>query len=678
MNSESNVMKSAPFGSWQSPITASLITSTGVSLSQPCLAGERLYWLEGRPLEAGRYAIVGAPLATLDSELSTTHEVFPSSFNARTRVHEYGGGSYWADESSVYFTNFADQRLYRVEAGGAPEPITPEPEQTAALRYADGRVVPEKVWPGGPWMICVRERHVAEREPVNELVALPTDGSQAPTVIASGHDFYAAPRLSPNGRALAFITWDHPRMPWDGTTLWVAALTEDGTISTPEAIAGGESESVIQPSWSPEGVLHFLSDRSGFWNLYTARPADAAAAPDGTYEIAPVMPIEAELGGPQWAFGPSSYAFLSRGRIACAYARTDDVARLGIINPGDGEGAATLERAPLPYSVWHGLTSDGDEQLFFVAASPTEAAALICYDLAEGSHQVLKRSLTLDIDDAYLSLPQPIEFPTDGDRSAYALYYAPASRDFQGPSDERPPLIVMSHGGPTAATSGGLNLAIQFWTSRGFAVVDVNYSGSSGYGRAYRERLRGQWGVADTADCIAASRYLADSGQVDGARMAIRGGSAGGYTTLCALVFHDVFAAGASYYGVADLEGLAKETHKFESRYLDGLIGPYPERADLYRERSPVHFLDRLSCPVIILQGLEDKVVPPSQADAMVAALDAKQLPYAYVPFPGEQHGFRKAENIQRALESELSFYAQIFGFEPAGEITPVAVTHLS
>jgi dipeptidyl aminopeptidase/acylaminoacyl peptidase len=648
----------APYGSWKSPITAPVITATGVGLSELWVSGDDVYWRESRPLEKGRGVVVRASMRAPDD--ARTEEVTPAGHDVRTRVHEYGGMSYLVHDGTVFFSSFRDQRLQRQEPGQAPRPITPEPEIAAGLRYADGRATSD-----GRLIVCVRERHVADREPYNEIVAIPADGDGAARIIAGGHDFYAAPRISPDGTRLAWLCWDHPCMPWDGTELWVGTLHADGSVSGEERIAGGPTESILQPEWAPDGTLYFISDRTGWWNLYRARGRA------GAWAIEPLAPMEAEIGAPLWGLGLSRYVFLDQGRIACIYTR-DGVDWLGILAPGTAE----VRPLDLPYTAFGSLCSDGAHGLACVAASATEAAAVVTIDADTGSHRVLKRGLDLAIDPGYLTAPEHVEFPTAGDRAAYALVYMPANRDFTGLEGERPPLIVMSHGGPTAATSSALSPRIQFWTSRGFAVADVNYGGSSGYGRAYRERLNGQWGIVDTADCVAVARHLAEIGRVDGKRMAIRGGSAGGYTTLCALVFHDVFAVGASYYGVADLEALARETHKFESRYLDGLVGPYPARADVYRERSPVHFLDRLSCPVILFQGLEDRVVPPSQAEAMIAALDEKKLPYAYLPFAGEEHGFRKAENIQRSIEAELYFYARCFGFEPADAIEPVPIAH--
>jgi dipeptidyl aminopeptidase/acylaminoacyl peptidase len=645
--------EAAPYGAWRSPITAASIAAGGVALSSAAISDGDVYWLEGKPLEAGRVVLVRL------APDGTRQELTPSPMSVRTRVHEYGGGAYAVHGNAVFFSNFADQRLYRQDARSAPAPITPEPSVPSGTRFADACLTED-----GHLLICVRERHESEGpEATNELVALPADGSGEASVIASGHDFYASPRISPDGRRLAWLTWDHPRMPWDGSEVWLADLVGDGSISNARRVAGGADESIFQPEWSPSGELHFVSDRSGWWNLYRVHGETTE----------PLAPMEAEFGAPQWVFGMSTYAFLDDGRIACIVSQ-DGLDRLAFVQAGH-----PIQNADLPYTAFsRGLSSSGDT-LVFIAASPTEAAAVIRLNTSTGEREVLRRGLEHDVDPAFVSRPRPIAFPSEGGHAtAYALYYPPTNREYVGPPGERPPLIVESHGGPTSMTQAQLNLDIQFWTSRGFGVVDVNYGGSSGFGRAYRQRLTGRWGITDTQDCISAARYLAQQGEVDGRRLAIRGGSAGGYTTLCALVFHDDFAAGASYYGVADCEALATDTHKFESRYLDRLIGPYPEAKEVYRERSPIHFADRLSCPVILFQGLEDRVVPPSQAEQMVEALRANHLPFAYLAFEGEQHGFRKAETIQRALEAELYFYSRVFRFPLAEPIEPVEIENLA
>ncbi|MEX0761124.1 MAG: S9 family peptidase [Dehalococcoidia bacterium] len=639
----------APYGSWKSPITTDLITRGGVRLGEVRVDGDDLYWLEGRAAEAGRNVIVRR---AGDGSVS---DVTPEGFNVRTRVHEYGGGAYAVHNGVVFFSNWDDQRIYRRDPNGDIAPITPEPSIPAGDRYADGRIAP-----GGRFMVCVRERHFEDREAQNEIIAVPTDGGSEPRVIVTGHDFYSFPRISPDGTRIAWTAWNHPNMPWDGTELWQARLAQDGTVSEAEQVTGGMTESIFQPEWSPDGTLHFISDKTGWWNLYRL---------DGDGERG-LCSIDAESGEPQWVFGQSTYCFLPDGRIVLKLTQHGED-RLTLLDP----------RLEVITGIQVGYTAIGslgsrDNTVYMTAASSTEPPAVV--ELAEsGATKIVRRSLDADVDATYISEPTAIDFPTSDDGVAHALYYAPVNPDFVAPEGELPPLIVISHGGPTGATSSSLSLGAQFWTSRGFAVVDVNYRGSTGYGRAYREMLKGRWGVVDTDDCINAAKHLVANGAADGERLAIRGGSAGGYTTLCALTFHDVFAAGASYYGVADAERLATDTHKFESRYLDGLIGPYPEKRDLYRQRSPIDYADRLSCPLIIFQGLEDKIVPPSQAEAMVEALRSKGLLFAYVPFEGEQHGFRRAENIRRSLEAELYFYGRIFGFQPADEIEPVEIENL-
>ncbi|MFN4261492.1 MAG: S9 family peptidase [Gemmataceae bacterium] len=632
----------APYGSWKSPITSDVIVAGTVGLEQVVLDGADIYWIEGRPTEGGRCVIVRR---TPDGQ---TADVNPPPFNARTRVHEYGGGSYTVAEGVVYFSNFADQRLYRQKPGEPPRPITPD----APLRYADGVVDRQR-----GRIVCVREDHTG-KEVVNAVVSLDLHGQEPERILASGNDFYSTPRLSPDGAKLAWLTWNHPNMPWDGTELWIADVNADGSLGQHQRVAGGENESIFQPEWSPENVLHFVSDRSGWWNLYRWQ--------DGvTTEL---YPQQAEFGRPQWVFGIPTYAFMAPRQILCSYT-AKGVWQLALLDTATGK----TEAITTPYADLTGIRANG-EYAVFVGGAPTEATAIVKLNPATRTTDVLRRSSTIQLDPGYVSVPQAIEFPTDGGLTAHAFYYPPTNRDFTAPAGEKPPLLVRSHGGPTSATNSSLKADIQFWTSRGFAVVDVNYGGSTGYGRAYRERLNDRWGIVDMNDCVNAARYLVDQGLADGQRQAIRGGSAGGYTTLCALTFTDCFQAGASYYGVSDLEGLATETHKFESRYLDRLVGPYPARKEVYEARSPIHFTDKLSCPVILFQGMEDKVVLPNQAEMMVEALKAKGLPVAYIPFEGEQHGFRKAENIKKAFDSELFFYSRIFRFEPADQIETVRI----
>ena len=633
----------APYGSWDSPITAEMLTASAVGLSQVEHDRGVTYWIESRPLEGGRSVVVSR---SADGE---TRDVTPAGMDSRSRAHEYGGGAYGVAGGVIVSCNFEDQRVYRLD-GQEPVAITPEPEIAAGDRYADFAF-------HGDVVIAARERHNEDAEPTNTLVAFPADGSAAPKVIASGHDFFASPRVSRDGSRLAWLAWDHPNMPWDGTELWVGALDADGSVSEPERVAGGIDESIFQPEWSPDGELHFVSDRTGWWNLYRIRDGE-----DGD-----IYPAEAEFGLPQWVFAMRWYRFGADGRIVCVYTR-GGYEGLAILDHG------TLTSLEIDRDTIGASLAIGSSEVFLIGGSHAEPMGLVRVDLVTGKSETLRSSQSIDVDRGFLSKPETIEFPTSDDATAHAFYYPPTNPNFGGPDDELPPLLVVSHGGPTSAATGELSLSHQFWTSRGFALVDVNYRGSTGYGRAYREALNGNWGVADTADCIAAARYLAAGGHVDGERMAIRGGSAGGYTTLCALTVHDVFAAGASYFGVGDLIALAEMTHKFESRYLDSMVGPYPENEDLYRLRSPLNHTEELSCPVILLQGLDDRVVPPSQADDMAAALDAKGVPYAYIAFEGEGHGFRKARNIKAAAEAELSFYGQVFEFTPAGEIPQVQI----
>jgi dipeptidyl aminopeptidase/acylaminoacyl peptidase len=635
----------APYGSWRSPIGPRVVAEAGRRLAAPQLAGDgAVWWGEGRPAEGGRVTLMRRPAGGEPEAVTSV------GTNVRTRVHEYGGGAWTliADDL-VLFVDFADQRLYRQRLGEEPVAITPEPESPAGLRYADMRLVPD-----GRTVVCVREVH-GEGEAENQIVALALDGSGAPAVLASGRDFYSFPRVSPDGRWLAWTCWDHPNMPWDGTELWVAPLNDTADA---RLVAGGPEESVFQPEWDAEGRLHFVSDRDGWWNLYR----DEA----GTIER--LTAEQAELAHPQWLFGGSTYAFLADGSIAFVRCERGEE-RLFVLDPG----AERPRDLGLPYTSFGfpSLSARGTA-VAFAAASPAAETAIVTCDVANGELEEVRGASDQPIDPAYVSIPRAIEFPTTGGETAHGFYYPPANPGFEGPDGELPPLIVQSHGGPTSHATPALEREFLFWTSRGIGVVDVNYRGSSGYGRPYRQRLRGGWGVIDTDDCIAAARYLAATGEADGKRLAIRGGSAGGYATLCALVFHDDFATGASYYGVADTETLAQDTHKFESRYLDGLIGPYPEQKELYYERSPIHFVERLRAPVILFQGLEDEVVPPSQAETMVAALKKNGVPHAYLAFEGESHGFRRSETEIRCLEAELYFYGRILGFEPADELEPL------
>jgi dipeptidyl aminopeptidase/acylaminoacyl peptidase len=641
-----------PFGTWPSPITAQVAASQGLRLAAPVVDGTDIYWLEARPAEGGRNVVVRH---AADGVLQ---EVTPAGFNVRTRVHEYGGGSYVVDRGTLFFSNFADQRVYRLDrpspgAASTPVAITPEGRwhfADAVVDAARGR------------LICVREDHTVEgRECTNALVSVAIDGSSAGRVLAEGFDFYSTPRLSPDGARLAWICWRHPNMPWDGSELWLADVAADGSLTNARRVAGSDTESIYQPGWSPEGELLFVSDRDDRWRLHSLEGP-----------VAPAPPADAEVGRPQWILGTSSWAFTSATRLVVSYTR-EGRWFLGCADLDSGvfrELAPGIE--PGPY-----LTPNGRE-VVFVAGSATAFDAIVALDVESGAARTLRTVPGTLVDEGFLSVPEPVWFPTANGQQAHLFYYPPRNRECAAAPGEQPPLVVISHGGPIASADSTLDYGIQFWTSRGFAVADVNYGGSTGFGREYRQRLNGQWGIVDVVDCIRATEFLVREGKADPARLIIRGGSAGGFTTLAALTgYPDVFKAGASYFGVSDLEALMQDSHKFEARCLDILVGPYPETKVLYEERSPIHHVDRLVCPLILLQGLEDKVVPPNQSEMMADALRRKGRPVAYITFAGEQHGFRKAENIIRSLEAELYFYGAVFGFQPADRIEPVAIENL-
>ena len=592
----------APYGTWRSPITADLITGRRVAVLSPRIDGDDVYWIENRPEEAGRSVVVRRAAD------GTIGDAIPAGFNARTRVHEYGGGAYTVRDGVLIFANFYDTRLYRVDGVGEPYPITPE----GALRYADVIFDPDRAR-----LIAVREDHSGEGEAVNTIVALDPDGDESGgMILASGADFYSNPRLCPDGRRLSWLQWNHPNMPWDGSELWVGEIGEDGTLVSSELITGGPQESIFQPEWAPDGTHYFVSDRTGWWNLYR-RSGDVDEA---------VAPMEAEFGLPQWVFGMATYAFLDPRTILATYTR-DGIWHLAIIDTASGE----LTPIETPFTeLDEPFAADGTAVL--TAGSPTLPTAVVRYDPVSGTFETLKRSLDDEIDPGYLSIPEPVEFPTENGLTAHGFLYRPANQDFAAPEGELPPLLVQSHGGPTGATSTALNLPIQFWTSRGFAVLDVNYGGSTGYGRPYRQRLNDTWGIVDVDDHVNGAKFLIERGLVDPDRTAIRGWSASGYTTLAALTFADQFQAGVSHFGISDLETMTTDTHKFESRYLDGLIGPYPEGKDIYMERSPIHHLEGFTEPLILFQGSEDTVVPPDQAEKMYEAMAARGLPRTSPP----------------------------------------------
>ena len=649
-----------PYGTWPSPISAHVVAAQGLRLGSVAVAGDEVYWIEGRPNEGGRNRLVcrrpGGEIV----------DVTPPDINVRTRVHEYGGGAYVVANGEVFFSNFSDQRIYRIKATGSADsrerdagPVTPPGNWFYADATFDSR---------RRRLICVREDHTAaDREPTTTLVSIPVNGPETSgDIVASGYDFYSTPRLSPDGTRLTWLAWRHPNMPWDGTELWTADVNGDGTLSGAGCVAGGPSESIYQPGWSPGGELYFVSDRDGWWKLY--RLGDAAMHP-----VVRDTPPDAEFGRPQWVFGTATWAFADASRLVVSYTRagrwflaTVDVPTGALTPVADG-----LEP--------HDFLTATNTHAVLVGGWATRADAVVRVDLGSGAIETLRSSSTLTLDPGDISLPESIEFADEAGQRTHAFYYAPRHATLTAPPDERPPLIVISHGGPTTAANATLDLKVQYWTSRGFAVVDVNYGGSSGFGRPYRQRLNGQWGIVDVRDVVQAAQFMVLRRLADPRRLIVRGGSAGGYTTLAALTFHpEAFTAGASYYGISDIEVLARDTHKFESRYLDTLVGPYPAERDPYRQRSPIHFVDRLSCSLILFQGLEDKVVPPDQSELMAEAVRAKGLPVAYLAFDGEQHGFRKAETIVASLEAELDFYGAVFGFTPADEIVRLKIDNLS
>src|ERR1035437_1824063 len=631
------------FGSWTSPVTSQLLVGDVVGLSFPLVEAGAYYWIESRPTEAGRNVLVRR------GSDGVTADVFGSAFAARTLAHEYGGFCYAVHGSTVYFSNYSDQRLYRIEIGGEPVASSAEPPSSRSWRYADPVVRPD-----GKFLVCVRERH--ESKVVNDIVVIATDGTGEPAVVAEGHDFFSSPSFSLDGRRLAYVAWDHPNMPWDTTALYEVELDAHCQVTSRRVVVGNPNESVIQPRYDATGSLVFVSDRSDWWNLYRDTPTEPVA----------LYPLDSEFGRPAWTFGLTNYAPLVDGSLVTTW-QASDGSHLGVLN------SAGMREVPIDWNIVGSVATDGVDFVGLVA-SPDKPGAVVRVDLRSGAETVLATSFVNTLDPAYLSVPQPIEFATENGLTAHALYYAPTNRDFDGPQGEAPPLIVASHGGPTSSCSAALNYSIQYWTSRGFAVVDVNYGGSTGYGRSYRERLKGAWGVVDLDDCVNGALYRAGSGRANPEALLITGGSAGGYTTLCALTFRDVFAAGASYFGVGDLGALAEDTHKFESRYLDGLIGPWPEARARYEKLSPIFHTELLRTPMILFQGLEDAVVPPAQAEAMTKALRDKGVPFAYLAYEGEQHGFRQAKNIIRTAEAELSFYAQVLGFTPAGDIESVVI----
>jgi dipeptidyl aminopeptidase/acylaminoacyl peptidase len=643
----------APYGSWITPFTSQVITAETIGFGTIVIDGTDIYWIETRPAEGGRHVIVRR------AENGTTSDITPPSYSARTSVHEYGGGGYTVDKGVVYFSNYKDQRLYRQHSAAVPASSnTPECLNTpTGMRFAEAVFDSPR-----HRLIAVCEDHHSNSDVVvNSIAAIALDGSGRVTTLAQGSDFYAMPKLSPSGEKLAWLCWSHPNMPWDATQLFVSNFNEDGSLSAPDLIAGAVDESVAQPEWSPDSELYFISDRNGWWNIYRHR--------NGTVES--VHQRQSEFCRASWHLGYSSYAFSSSEQMICSY-NEKGFWNIGLI---DLKSKQLCEIKTDFTDIWW-LKILG-RRAVFRGASPSCPQAIIFLDIDSGACQSIAKSTNLVLEPAMISEPVAIEFPTANGQSAYGFYYRPKNKNYCGPETDKPPLLVKVHGGPTSMALTLLNLEIQFWTSRGFAVLDVNYSGSTGYGRAYRERLAGTWGIADVADCINGALYLVEIGAVDAKRLLISGGSAGGFTTLCALTFEETFKAGASYYGISDLESMRRETHKFESHYLDKLVGEYPARLDTYRERSPLHHIDQLCRPIAFFQGSEDKIVPPNQTEMMVDELRRRKIPVACLIFENEQHAFRRAETIRRSLDGELYFYSKVLGFNVPDDILPLEVENL-
>jgi len=644
-----------PYGTWKSPIQSSLIVENVVTPTEIQLDEKgNVFWIELRPSEAGRYV-----LRSNRSE----KDLIAKTFNCRTRVHEYGGGSYIVQDDTIFFTNFLDQRIYRLNLNGENDAKPFSPESTgASLRFADFRL--DSVH---QQLIGVHENHLNESDVRNSIVALSlADGSSIVT-LAEGFDFYSSPRTSPDGKFLIWLCWNHPNMPWDQTELWIGEISSTNSsisLLNQRKLFGNLNESILQPRWSSDGkFIYFVSDRNNWWNIYRS-------SIDGQM-LEHVYDMEAEFGGPAWQFGSSYYDFDSNGNLVACFWK-DGTAKLARI-----EVEAKKLTAIEVTNVYTDIRSVyvRDENVYFIGSSAVKPAEIVHLNLKTNSTEILFRSTQIQIDSRYLSTPEMITYKS-GNAYAHGIYYPPKNDDYEIPktSDELPPLLVRTHGGPTSATTSAFNLRIQYWTSRGFALLDVNYRGSTGYGRKYRDSLKDNWGLYDVEDCVSGAEHLVEQNKIDRKRVTIDGGSAGGYTTLCALTMTNYFSAGASHYGVSDLETLARDTHKFESRYLDSLIGEYPAKKDVYQQRSPIHHIENLSKPIIFFQGTEDKIVLPSQAESMVNALRAKKLPVAYVLFEGEQHGFRQAENIRKSLDGQFYFFSRIFHFQMADEVEPIPI----
>ncbi len=654
----------APYGSWKSPVDSATIASGTLRLSQPQFDGEDLYWIEGRPTDGGKQALVRRDKNGLVTDVS------PKGFNVRSTVNEYGGAPYLVRDKKIFCSNYSDQVVYQINPDStAPVderriPLTPEGE----FYFADFEYDRKR-----NRLLLVTEDHSdPTKQPVTTIncVSIAEPGAkstkQRMEVLVSGNDFYSNPRVSPDGTLLAWISWDHPNMPWDGTALWMAEIGEDGTLSKHRKIAGADDESVVQPVWAPSGDLLFISDRLGWWNIYSL--------PNPKKNLNPIALLDknADCAQPQWVFGMCNYCFLNDTTLAatCFEKGSWNLVTITIDATYRKKLAETIETPLTDISY---LTTNGGK-LAMIGGSPMMDEAIFEVDTQTWSTSVVKSTTSSTIDTGYISVAQAVEFPSERNLLANAYFYPPTNKDFVAPEGELPPLLLHVHGGPTAAASNTLDASVQYWTSRGFAFMDVNYAGSSNYGRQYRQRLTLNWGLVDLEDCQNAAKFAATNGWVDPKRMMITGGSAGGFTSLCALTFSDVFATGASHYGISNLETLVADTHKFESRYLDRIVGPYPEYKQVYQNRSPINNLDKVARPIIFFQGLEDKVVPPPQTEAMVQALRKKKIPFCYISYEGEQHGFRIAKNIKRTLDAEYLFYTRILGITPCEDLEEIEI----
>ena len=630
-----------PYGTWESLITSEMLVGGAVRLGEIVTDGDDVWWAESRPDEGGRTVIVRNGKDQTDKKT-----------NVRTLVHEYVGSAWWVRNGTLVYSQYFDQRLYRRDKSGDSIPLTPESETQQSYRYADGRITNNE-----DWYVCVREIHTSsDEEPSNEIVAVPLDGSQQIRVLVSGPDFVSSPRVSKEGDQIAWVQWNHPNMPWDDTQLCIASLEE--MVLSNQKVTKSKAESFFQPEWDDQGNLHVVSDRNNWWNLFRVDQST------NEIDLTSLTDIEAEIGLPQWVFGQSRYAFVG-DEIWFVY-REAGIDKLATLS-SNGQ----FEQIKIDATEIESVTNYQDGIVATVSSWKAESSVMFI-----NSEEVrpLSKTRDLDIGESWFPVPETFTYQTSDSEKAHALFYSPTNPEYEIHENENPPLIVLAHGGPTGSARRQLQLSIAYWTSRGFGVADVDYRGSTGYGRLYRNSLRNSWGLADVEDCVAVAKHLVAQKKVDKNRLAIKGGSAGGFTVLAALTFHDTFTAGASRYGIADLAILAKDTHKFESRYLDRLVGKWPEDEEIYKQRSPIHHIEQLSTPMVILQGSEDPIVPPNQAHLMAKKLKENDIPHALIEFSDEGHGFRKAPNITKAIESELAFFAQIFKFEPFDDLPKICI----